>query len=319
MIPMLSIILPIYNVQAYLKKCLDSFSKYLPDDFEVILVDDGSTDQSLEIAKKYSEKFNNFRLFSKKNEGVSIARNYGLKKANGEWVWFIDSDDIISPSTLHLIRNILKSSNPDIFLFKYFCFKKKIYFPKTSNSCKKISKNAAMNTLLQDDYSTFVWNKVFRKNLFKNIQFPIDKNYTEDLEVSYKLYDAAKIFYLSTDKLYGYRQNTDSISHNVNDKYIKDAAITRYDMLRFFENSAYSIDIEKLRKETIISIISCLHRINKHDVYYGKFKRFICKEHLKENTLGFRYFLEIASFKYFRPLFFLIGKAGKEYRKFKCR
>ena len=95
--PLLSVIVPIYNVEKYLKQCIESVIKQQLDSYELILVDDGSTDSSKSICDNYSEKNANIKVFHKKNEGASSARNYGLKKASGKYVLFLDSDDWWNP------------------------------------------------------------------------------------------------------------------------------------------------------------------------------------------------------------------------------
>jgi len=93
--PLFSIIVPIYNVELYLKECLDSILSQTFNDFELILVNDGSTDKSGDIAKEYKNKYNNIKLIDKENGGLSSARNAGIKKAIGDYILFIDSDDML--------------------------------------------------------------------------------------------------------------------------------------------------------------------------------------------------------------------------------
>lgn len=97
---LISVIIPVYNVESYLKECLDSVSKQTYGDFEVILINDGSTDSSLQICKQFEEQDKRFKVIDKKNEGVSIARNAGIEKASGEWISFVDSDDKINEDYL---------------------------------------------------------------------------------------------------------------------------------------------------------------------------------------------------------------------------
>ena len=96
----ISVIIPVYNSSKYLNKCLDSLVDQKYNNYEVILINDGSTDNSLEICLQYANNYNNFQVFSKENGGVSSARNYGLNKANGKWIVFVDSDDFVKPNYL---------------------------------------------------------------------------------------------------------------------------------------------------------------------------------------------------------------------------
>ena len=121
----LSIVIPVYNVEQYLPRCLNSCisQDISPDDYEIIIVVDGSPDNSLSIAKKYEERNANITVINQENQGLSVARNNGLKRARGEFVWFIDSDDWIETNCLHLITQKLVSEHPDLlqigFQFAY--------------------------------------------------------------------------------------------------------------------------------------------------------------------------------------------------------
>lgn len=117
-----SVVVPIYNVENYLKECLDSLVFQTLENFEVILVNDGSTDRSYEIALDYSRKYNNFKLVSQKNSGLSSARNTGISLAKGEYLYFLDSDDYLEKNTLEILYNTSKKNNLDVLKFSAFTF-----------------------------------------------------------------------------------------------------------------------------------------------------------------------------------------------------
>ena len=108
-----SVIVPIYNVEEYLEECLESIHNQTKDNLEVIMVDDGSTDSSAEIAKKFEEKYNNFHLYQKQNGGLGNARNYGIKFAKGKYIGFVDSDDIINPEMYKYMYKVAEKNNSD--------------------------------------------------------------------------------------------------------------------------------------------------------------------------------------------------------------
>lgn len=110
---MISIIVPIYNVERYIRKCLDSIANQTYKDFEVLMINDGSTDRSAEIAETYLHD-NRFQLINKSNGGQGQARNIGLEKAKGEYVCFIDSDDFIASEYLEILYGLLKNNSADI-------------------------------------------------------------------------------------------------------------------------------------------------------------------------------------------------------------
>lgn len=176
--PIISIIIPMYNVENYIAICLNSIVQNDLKNVEVIIVNDGSTDNSRTIAERYQAKYSQIRIFDKENAGVSSARNYGLMKSKGDWVWFIDSDDAINQGSLRYIKEEISDRNNkfDILVFKYLKFKRnsdvsKINDIKIPNEAKAISKFQAMKSLLDNNIASFPWNKIFKKSLFDKIKF----------------------------------------------------------------------------------------------------------------------------------------------------
>ena len=115
---LISVVIPVYNVEKYLRQCLDSVLNQTYNYFEVIMVDDGSTDSSYDICLEYSERDDRFKSFHKENGGASSARNYALDKATGEYLFFLDSDDWIEKNTLERLINTVEDNNVDFVLFE---------------------------------------------------------------------------------------------------------------------------------------------------------------------------------------------------------
>lgn len=115
--PLVSVIIPVYNVENYLKECLDSVLNQTYKNIEVIVINDGSTDKSLHILEDYSSKFNNIKIIDQENSGQSVARNKGLENAKGKYIYFLDSDDYILPDTLKKLIKKLEMNNLDIIRF----------------------------------------------------------------------------------------------------------------------------------------------------------------------------------------------------------
>ena len=115
--PLISIIIPVYNVEGFLRQCLDSIIQQQYNDYEAILIDDGSIDSSPFICNEYAERYPQLRVIHKENGGVSSARNVGLDVAKGEWIWFVDSDDWISSDSLLTLAQTVLSNNTDIVIF----------------------------------------------------------------------------------------------------------------------------------------------------------------------------------------------------------
>ena len=118
----LSIVIPVYNAEKYIDRCMNSILNQSLEECEIILVDDGSTDTSLQICNKYAEKYNNIKVYHKTNGGASSARNYGLKHAKGEYIWFIDSDDRIEKECISKLITIMNNKKTDVIV----CQSKKI-------------------------------------------------------------------------------------------------------------------------------------------------------------------------------------------------
>ena len=115
----ISVIIPVFNSSLYLDHCLSTVVNQTLKDIEIILIDDGSTDDSLNVIKNYAKKYNNIKYTSKENEGQAIARNIGIQMSSGEFITFIDSDDYIELNMLEKLYNIAKSDNSDIVLCDY--------------------------------------------------------------------------------------------------------------------------------------------------------------------------------------------------------
>lgn len=216
----LSVIVPVYNVESYLKRCVDSILEQTFEEFEVILVDDGSLDNSSEICNKYSESDKRVKVIHKKNGGLSSARNAGLNIAKGEYIAFIDSDDYVSKDMFKTMINLALSNNYDIVScgFKRF-YENSCNEPVCRGTIYKYSNIEALsNYLLEYDnvnrkIDTVVWNKIYKRELFNDITFPEGKIY-EDGYVTYKLlYKANNIAHID-DELYYYFQRQDSISNS---------------------------------------------------------------------------------------------------------
>ena len=321
--PIISIIIPMYNVENYIAICLNSIIQNDLKNVEVIIVNDGSTDNSRTIAKRYQAKYSQIRVYDKENAGVSRARNYGLSKSTGDWIWFVDSDDAIRKGSLEYIKKMILTcySNLDVLIFGYLRFEEKKDIDKSCSlnridDSKRISKFQAMGTLLDERFATFPWNKIFRRELFKKIAFPEDRIYTEDLAIIYKLYDKATHFRLENTALYLYRIRENGLTHNLSTKKLKDSALSHYEMYTFFKAN-YSSLSTKLRRETLISAISFFHRLNKSQIQlYPDLIKFLNQD-IYMKDCNARYKIEIWAFKKCYPLFVTIGMIGKILRRLK--
>ena len=207
---LLSIVVPVYNVSKYLKECLDSISKQTFNDFEVILVNDGSTDNSLDILNEYSKIDNRFKVYTKSNGGLSSARNYGMQYVTGDYLTFLDSDDYLELNTYQEMMNNLIDNNNDLVVanIKYFFEdNREGYVLKGLN--EDINEITSKKALLSP---MFAWNKVYKTSYFKQINKTYPEGlWYEDIPVTTLLFtNTEKIGYVDKD-LYHYRQRSTSI------------------------------------------------------------------------------------------------------------
>ena len=220
---LISIIVPVYNVEKYLEKCVISIISQTYKNIEIILVDDGATDNSGKICDELKEKDKRIQVIHKKNGGLSDARNAGLKIARGEYIGFVDSDDYIEKDMFETLYKLNKENNADISIVSFYeLYGGKIIGVRDSKKLEILDKIEAMKELLIDTkIQSYAWNKLFKKELFKDIIFPTNKNF-EDIATTLLLFEKAnKIVLLESPKYY-YVRRDDSIIGVKNYKTYKD-------------------------------------------------------------------------------------------------
>ena len=211
-----SVIVPVYNVEKYLEKCLDSLVNQTLKDIEIIVVNDGTKDNSQEIIDKYAKKYpKKVKGFIKENGGQSSARNYGLEYAKGEYIGFVDSDDYVELDMFEKLYNKAKEDDFDISI----CNLNFVY--EDTDDKKEFSIN--MNSDLTDKESLrkhminiypVVWNKIYKKSLFETSKLKFkEKVWFEDVEFLYKLVPYVKSVGVIDDYLYNYLQRQGSVTN----------------------------------------------------------------------------------------------------------
>ncbi|PRR76504.1 glycosyltransferase [Clostridium thermopalmarium] len=261
--PKISIIVPIYNVEKYINKCIDSILAQTFTDFELILVDDGSPDNCGKICDDYAKKDSRIKVIHKKNGGLSSARNAGLDIARGEYIGFIDSDDYIHEEFYETLMNLIIKYDADIAQCEFL----RVYEEENTNvqnirfhSNKTIitlNNIEALNNLYNENSvnAVVVWNKLYKKELFNEIRFPKEKIH-EDEYTTYQLLFNAKRIVLTSEQMYYYLQRTNSImGKGFNIKRL-DALEAYYGQVMFY-NKKKLYDLEnkaKIRFESLIRI-----------------------------------------------------------------
>lgn len=241
---MVSVIMPIYNVEKYLERSILSVIKQTYKNMEIILVNDGSTDNSLKICEKYKEKDSRILVINKENGGLSSARNAGLDIARGDYIVLIDSDDFIEEHFIEYLLDVATMYNTDIAECSLEKVNEEQLYEvdfKFNNDRKITVLNnfEALKRIHSDNFdeclrSVVVWNKIYKRKLFDGIRYPEGKQY-EDEFTTYKLFYKSKKIAFSNEKLYAYVQRKNSImKQSFNIKRLD--AIEAYDAyLDFFE------------------------------------------------------------------------------------
>ena len=211
--PLISIIVPVYNVEKYISNSLDSILKQDFDNFEIVIINDGSTDNSRTVCKDYTEKFSNVFLYDLKNGGVSVARNFGLQMAKGDYIWFVDSDDWIEPNSLKVLAEELAKEELEILAFyenRYIEKDNKLVKP---NSLLKIAKTNGNNYLkLSGRFISPLWVYLYNRRfvLENKISF-IEMLLHEDDYFNLLCFSKVKCIKKIDKTLYNYRVRTNSL------------------------------------------------------------------------------------------------------------
>ena len=202
-IPKISVIVPVYNTEKFLKKCIESIINQTLKEIEIILINDGSTDNSLEVLQFFKEKDERIIIVNKKNEGASEARNIGIELARGEYLSFLDSDDYVEENMLEEMYYNSKKNNVDILISDYYRNEdeEKKYSASSylGDDLKKLTSKKCCLEILLYRVTPMLWNKLIKRQLFvnNNIKFPEEVFHQEDYITMIKLtYYAKKIMFL---------------------------------------------------------------------------------------------------------------------------
>ena len=217
--PKISIIIPVYNVEKYIGICLESLVNQSYKNIEIIVVDDGSTDDSMKVIKSYEKKYPKLiKALSEKNAGPSSARNLGLKNATGDYISFVDSDDYIDNNCYEIISNKLKEHDYDVVVFNHYYEFEDNTKPGSSKINHDMFSKKEIRKMLVNFYPV-VWNKVFKKSLFEdyNIKFKEGVWY-EDVEFLYRIMPLVTSIGCVKENLYHYVQRKGAITKTYNEK-----------------------------------------------------------------------------------------------------
>ena len=243
--PKISVIVPVYNTEMYLRRCIDSVLTQSYKDFELLLIDDGSKDSSGAICDEYAARDSRVKVFHKENGGVSSARNAGLAIASGDWIMHLDGDDWIEPDMLERLIRKGEDTGADIvmgdFLFAYSDRDILYSLPDWDNN-----KTASLNRYITSVW-TCVWGGIHKRSLYEEYQMicPQGVTYCEDFHLMARLcYHAKKVVNIH-QPFYHYRQQEGSVMHNLNKRTERDEQWVYQDIIRFFKEQGVYDDYRK--------------------------------------------------------------------------
>lgn len=212
--PLISVIIPVYNIEDYLRKCLISIIEQTYKNLEIIIINDGSTDNTPTICDEFAAHDNRIKVIHQENNGLSYSRNVGLDNAHGEYLGFVDGDDWIEKDMYETLYNLIIQHKADISIcthFSEFTDTTKIEF--NSGVIQEFTPNEAIICLLEDiKIRNYLWEKLSKRELYKDIRFPVGKIF-EDMAVQHKVFYNAQKVVLSCTPKYHYRIRRGSITN----------------------------------------------------------------------------------------------------------
>jgi glycosyltransferase involved in cell wall biosynthesis len=238
----LSIVVPIYNVEKYLPKCLDSILGQNFSDFELILVNDGATDASKTICEMYANKDKRIIVLNKINGGLSSARNYGIEIAKGDFISFIDSDDWLVDNSLGEIMATIIETKSDILIAGHYVISENNEVLEThiKNETRILTRVEGLELILKDkELHSYAWDKIYKTSLFKTIRYPEGRNF-EDTATTYKLFNISNKIIQINKAYYNYYRRVGSISL-ISSKDLKNGYKNKLDNFKaFIERSKFT-------------------------------------------------------------------------------
>lgn len=257
----ISIIVPVYKAQEFLCGTLDSILSQEIKKFQLILVDDGSPDSSGIICDKYAKKYENITVIHKPNGGVSSARNAGIKSASGEYIGFVDSDDIISPVMYNSMLSIAKEYDADIVQCSHNRNKDKLNQDKKPYNLRIMNMQESLRNLYKTYYTNnfSLWSKIFRRDLFNDIEFPEGRVFEDD-EIVPLLLSKSRRFISVDNEWYCYVKRPNSIITLPSKDgllALADTLYRRVDLLDKLDREAYQLSINHFRMYLMQKIVYC--------------------------------------------------------------
>lgn len=279
---LISVIVPIYNVEAYLERCVNSILNQTYKNLEIILVDDGSPDNCPKMCDDYAKKDERVVVIHKENGGLSDARNAGINIAKGKYLTFVDSDDYVEKNYVEFLYNLIDKYDADISMGKqYVKYPDKLLNTGTGVLYSNLTKEEILKKLLySDDFDVSASVKLYKRELFKNIRFPKGRIF-EDTATMHLFIDNSKRVVLYSVPIYYYAMRNNSITNCTFNERKLDLIKSTEEMTNYIQNKYPNLE-SGCKRRMMYAYLSTLTQLAKSKNKDEKSKRFLMK-YIKEN------------------------------------
>ncbi|WP_456310758.1 glycosyltransferase family 2 protein [Serratia proteamaculans] len=277
--PLLSIIIPFFNNEDFIIPCLESLFHQIDDDIEVVIIDDGSTDNSANLVQHFLAKIShsNVKLISQNNGGIGFTRNVGLDNSRGEYITFLDGDDLLSRNYMKVLRPHLASGEFDLIDFNYERFTLQ---PSESSVCENVPcvqynfEQQGLNCMetLFTKSMWHLWNRIYRRSLFDNERFEIGRRYEDVILTPFLYFKTQKIARID-QILYFYRDNHHGITRNIKEKDIEDMLFAMKKMISVAQRQPENTALRGLAARMIANCFSEVKSMSKAVYGYYFYKK----------------------------------------------
>ncbi|MBQ9046394.1 MAG: glycosyltransferase family 2 protein [Solobacterium sp.] len=285
--PEISVIVPVYHVEKYLAKCLDSILNQTFTDIEILLVNDGGNETETAICRAYAAKDSRIRLFEQENQGLSAARNTALKEVRGEWIMFVDSDDWVADTFCETALKAVTEDQSQMCIFD-LCYtygdsaEGKVHASKLTAGC--YDSYTVLKERLQGNIAGYVWNKIYHRSLWEDIIFPVGEKWEDDA-VLHEVIDRAKIISIIHDVLYYKPSRDDNITsvafrNMEQDKWIYIQRMKRYNYLKEHHPELLEVTRDNFSAVTARYCTYCLE-VLKDKNEYSKARQWLIRENIR--------------------------------------
>lgn len=262
---LISVLVPVYNVDKYLDRCITSILKQTYEKLEVVLIDDGSTDTSGVICDKYAQRDSRVKVVHQQNKGIAVTRNVAIEVSTGKYVAFIDSDDYVADDYIEYLYTLLIENEADFSCCSELYFKEGLIpqIKKNDPSVHVMDVETALSEMLYDRmYSNSSWGKLIRRDVVKGITFPVGKVF-EDMYTIYKYILASNKVVYGNQKKYYYMKRAGSIMDVTKGHERLLVIDAEQDLITFLKNSNYSRALQAAYSKLFASSVICLANLSK--------------------------------------------------------